>query len=161
MRYVKFVGLLMIIVCVLLGCSSDISEDWKDVIIDGSGTLSVPYNWQCFEEQGYTYIVDSNGTPMMVQSYSFAGIDDGSEGVAESNKYAENVQSIKLLTSAVLSNGAIYGKMFISCNGKTHERFYIDITGEVSMQFIVWSESIDEKMVKTIAKSYEPEGPWD
>lgn len=89
----------------------------------------------------------------MIQSYSFAGIEDGSEGVVESNKYIENIQSIKLLTSTGLSNGATYGN--------NYERFYIDITVEVPMQFIVWSDSIDEKMVKNIAKSYVAEGYED
>lgn len=161
MRYVKFVGLLMIIVCLLLGCSSDVNPDWEDVIIYGSGSISMPSDWRCFEEQGYTYIVDNNNIPMMIQSYSFAGIEDGSEGEAESNKYAENFQSIKVLTSTGLSNGATYGKMLVSCNGNNYERFYIDITVEVPMQFIVWSDSIDEKMVKNIAKSYVAEGYED
>ena len=66
MRYVKFVGLLMIIVCLLLGCSSDVNQDWEDVIIYGSGSISMPSDWRCFEEQGYTYIVDSHDTPLYI-----------------------------------------------------------------------------------------------
>lgn len=154
MRNIKFGALLIMIACFFIGCTSNVSDDWQTVSFSGFGTLKIPSEWRCYEEQDYIYIVDSNDVPIMIQSYSYASILDNEAGIVESNKYVDSIQCIQSLTDTGLSNGITYGKILISYDGEQREVFYLEIVDDTCLQLLILDKSLDEAMVRKIAKTY-------
>ncbi len=92
----------------------------------------------------------------MIQTHSYAGIEDNEVGIEEKNDYF-NVQVLKTLSSSVYSNGAIYGKNLLLQNGEKKEKYYLQIGYEELVEFIIWDDTIDLESIKKIAKTFIPE----
>ncbi len=147
---------MLILVFVFSGCNLYNYDGWQNVEIENCGTFSIPGNWSYFIEDDKYHFVDENSNPMMIQTYSFAGFDENEQGQKESNAFFEEVQCLQTLSSAVLSNGSIYGKVQMLCNGQESEKFYINLDTEdgSAILFIFWDNSIDKDMVEKIANSF-------
>ncbi len=146
-----------LILCVVLasaGCSNATTKNWQTISIPGCGTMKIPEDWQMFEEDDRIYIVDADDRPIMIQTLSYCGSKDGQQGPAESNAYFENVTPMKYLSSAVLSNCAVYGEMLVSYEGTQSTKLFLDVGYDPSIEFIVWDETVDMDMLVTIAETF-------
>ncbi len=139
--------LLILTIFILCGCSSD-TDDWKTVNIEKCGTFKIPNDWDYYVEDEIIYIM-KNDIPMMI-SYDRSG-------EIQSNSYFSDFKYIDLLESAVLSNSAYYGKAKYYHSGKEIERYYLDLSAETesgSVDFIIWNEEIDKKLLIKIAETF-------
>ena len=136
---------------VIFECGS--VKGWQTISLPQAGTMQIPPEWHCYEENDYVYIADENDTLIMFQDFD---TEEDSE-IAESYKFLKDIQYHDLVEGigTGFSNGASYGKMLISCEGTEYEKYYIQIVDDKFIKLIVWSESIDEKTVEKIAKTYE------
>ena len=144
---------LIIIVC--LCAHNNYYNGWKIIDIDSYGTLKIPDEWTAFEEDGKIYILNDKLEPAMIQTFSISGMDDNEEGIVESNKYFDEIINVKTLSSAVLSNGAIYGETLIKKNNTEFKHYYIEIGYEKAITLIIWDTSLSKDVVRKIANSFE------
>lgn len=149
---------LFIISCTA-GCDEYDYDGWQTIYIEDYGTLKIPSDWKSYVEDDYLYIVDANDNPIMIQTYSYCGYNAGEEGKVESNKFVENFQCVKGLSSNALSNSTTYGKVEILQGSEKSEHYFLALNVVVNntlyMKLIVWDPSIDEDMVQKIAASFD------
>jgi hypothetical protein len=139
------------------GCASDQYSGWQTINITGCGELKIPDEWIYYESNGLIYITDSNQTPIMIESRSYPNVATGTPGSTESNDFFENVTNLKYLAGVGLSNGAYYGKVLVGKGSMQSEHYCLDIGYDRTVQLVFWAETIDEAMVKRIAKSFVSE----
>lgn len=144
--------LILCIVLFAVGCSRASTRHWQTIYLPECGTLKIPEDWRMFEKDDRIYIVDADDQPVMIQVLSWCGIDDDQQGVAESNAYFEDVIPMKCLSSAVFSNSAAYGEVLVSCENIQSTKLFLDLPP--SEMFIVWDETVDLDMLRTIAKTF-------
>lgn len=141
--------ILLFLLCFLAfgveGCASE-PEDWQTVTLD-SGTIKFPDDWRVTIEDGLFYVYDEFDSPVMIEA---TPVED-----VKTNKYYESYALEEIITSAGLSNGAIYGSQKVTCDGKNSEKLFLDFGfDETRNIFIVWDESFTKDMLKKIAKTY-------
>lgn len=137
----------LVFAIIMCGCYSN-TDDWKTVTIEKCGTFKIPNDWDYYVEDEIIYIM-KNDVPMMI-SY------DRSKEI-QSNAYFSDFKYIDLLESAVLSNSAFYGKAKYYYSGNEIERYYLDLSAETeigSVDFIIWNEEIDKKLLIEIAETF-------
>lgn len=144
--------LLLSLIMSVFGCSER-SKESRKVEIKECGTFEVSMDWNLYENDVYTYIVNSESKPIMIQTFSFSGIDDNQQGKSESNDFFA-VQNLKTISSQVLSNGAVFGKAILLKNEIQVERLFLEIGCERRAMFIVWDESIDLVSLEEIASTF-------
>ena len=152
MKKVLFFFLTLSIVFSTVGCSRASTRHWQTIYLPECGTLKIPEDWRMFEKDDRIYIVDADDQPVMIQVLSWCGIEDGEQGIAESNAYFEDVIPMKCLSSAVFSNSAAYGEVLVSCENIQSTKLFLDLPP--SEMFIVWDETVDMEMLITIAKTF-------
>ena len=130
---------------ILCGCSSD-TDDRRELTIAGCGTVKIPATWNAFEKDGIVYVTE-NDTPIMITTKC--------SGEKESNMYYKDYIYVDFISSAVLSNGVIYGKCKCIYNDRTVELYYLDLNSNVC--FLVWNQSIDKDTIVKIAKTFAEE----
>lgn len=147
-----------VLVCVLIfgaaGCASYNYDGWNDLAIDSCGTLKIPPNWQTYIVDDLLYIVDENKKPVMIQTHSHAGIEDGDFGEVESNAFFEEVRCLKFVSGEVFSNGAFYGRVTVEKNGMQSQQYILEFEGATRVSIVVWDDTIEDELVKKIAKSF-------
>ena len=128
-------------------------EGWQTISLPQAGTMQIPPEWHCYEENDYVYIVDENDTLIMFQDFD---TEEGDSEIAESYKFLKDIKYHDFVEDigSGFSNGASYGKMLISCEGTEYEKYYIQIVDDKFIKLIVWTDSIDEETVAKIAKTY-------
>lgn len=136
---------------VILGCSHSPTDSWKTICIPECGTLKVPEDWYMFEKDDLIYIVDADDHPIMIETHSYCGIDDGQQGPTESNAYFKNITPMKYLSSAILSNSASYGELLVSYEGTQSSKLFLSAD---LIKFIVWDETVDMEMLLKIAETF-------
>ncbi len=154
MKKVLYFILTLSIVFAIVGCSRGPTKDWQTINFPECGTLKIPEDWRMFVQDDRAYIVDADDRPIMIQTLSYCGSKDGQQGPAESNAYFENVTPMKYLSSAVLSNCAVYGEMLVSYEGTQSTKLFLDVGYDPSIEFIVWDETVDMDMLVTIAETF-------
>lgn len=131
----------------LCGCSSE-TDDWKILNIEECGTIQIPNDWEYSFRDGIIYIT-SNEKPIMI-SYERTG-------KSETNYFFSNFKYVDISTSAVLSNGAIYGKAKYYYLDNEIERYYLNLgetkNGEL-VEFLVWDKDMNEQLLLKIAKTF-------
>jgi hypothetical protein len=148
----KIFGLIIVICIVfsLAGCSSQ-TKNWQLIEFSDYGTMKIPSEWSCFVQDGIYYIMNGE-SPVMI-SYRGRGI-----GEKESNLYFDDFQYIDFVTSAVLSNGPIYGKAKYQYNNAEIERYYLNLgekpNGDIELDFIVWDTKVEKDLLIDIAKTF-------
>lgn len=161
MRKIYFVIIsLCLSLLIICGCTKKDTE-LKLVGIGAYITMEVPSDWTYCEQDGFIYFVDSQANPVMMETKSFAGIVENAHGELENNPFF-SVQNIREISSEVFSNGVIVGKTQVKRNEQLLERPYLAITfiGAPNMLFIVWSDSVDSKLLKRMAKSVINNTPY-
>lgn len=151
------IKLLCAIIIVFTACSTSQYDGWKTINIDNCGALKIPEEWLFYEENGFIYFTDVDANPIMIQTFSYSGIDENQHGKEESNKFFSKVINIKTLTSAVLSNGAIYGKALVEKDDCESEKYYLELGYERKILLIIWEETLNDELVKKIARSFVAE----
>ena len=139
--------IITILVLILCGCSSE-TDGWKTIYIPKCGTIKIPAEWDYYVENETMYIM-KNESPIMI-SYQRTG-------ETESNSYFSSFRYIDTITSAVLSNSAIYGKAKYSYLDDEIERYYLYLSSphdDVYIEFVVWDEEIDKDFLVKIAKTF-------
>lgn len=143
-RCFLFVIALTLLLC---GCFSE-TDDWKILNIEGCGTFRIPNYWE-YSFQDEAIYITSNEKPIMI-SYERTG-------KSESNSFFSDFKYVDISTSAVLSNGAIYGKAKYSYMDKEIERYYLNF-GETKdgqlIEFLVWDKDVNEELLIKIAKTF-------
>lgn len=153
MKRIMVVIFILTAVLSFPGCSFSEYEGWQTVNIDDCGGIKIPGEWVYYEHDGLIYITDAGQNPIMIQTNSYCGINKN-PGITESNVFFESVTSLQLLSSAVYSNGAVYGKMLMQ-NGDTRtENYYLSIGYDRNVDLVVWDERVDIVTVKLIAQSF-------
>ena len=156
-------GFLILVIFVLFVLKSFFPErfenysDWKTVVINDCGSFKIPNEWELCEQNENFYIADKKSNPIFIQSYSYAMYEDSLEyepGKEETNKFFNKLVNIKLLESAILSNGATYGKTLVLKDGEESERLYLDIGYNMNVLFIVWDDKVNSELLKKIAMSF-------
>lgn len=153
----RIIALIIVLGCILAnaGCSYIHNYDgWQTVTIDSCGTVKLPSDWVVYEKDGLLYVVDEEQTPIMIQSNSYAGIEDGDEGETEANDYYKEVKCIKTLSSAYFSNSAGFGTVLVEKDGIQSEQLFLELGAVPYVQMIIWDDTVDEKLVKKIALSF-------
>ena len=110
-----------------------------------------------YAQNGFLYITGKDLKPIMIQSFSHAGIEDNEQGEEESNDFFDKLINIKILDSAILSNGVTYGKTRVAKDGMESENYFLEIGHEGYtrvVQFIVWDETINLKLIRKISISF-------
>lgn len=145
----KVFAVILVLIMFLSACSSK-TEDWKIVNIKNCGTIKIPNEWDSFVQDDVIYIMQDENPKMISYMRSEQN---------ESNAYFSNFKYIEMITSAVLSNNAIYGKAKYLYLDKEIERFYLDLGGTTGewIEFLVWDETVSEKLLISIAKTFVTE----
>ena len=65
-----------------------------------------------------------------------------------------DITNLRHLTSAVFSNGAIYGTYLTEHQGQQSERLYLSIGYDRSITLLVWDDTMSESMLKTVAQTF-------
>lgn len=149
--------LLIAIIIVILICScSNKYKGWQTIDIEKCGTLKIPNEWSCIEENGLLYFLDENMELIAFQTESrtVAYVEEQQYGELESNKYFDEVQNLALLSSCMYGNGACQGKHLLKIDGEQHTRYYIKFGYDRSILMIFWDESITEDLTIKIANSF-------
>ena len=137
--------IITILVLILCGCSSE-TDGWKTIYIPKCGTIKIPAEWDYYVENETMYIM-KNESPIMI-SYQRTG-------ETESNSYFSSFRYIDTITSAVLSNSAIYGKAKYSYLDDEIERYFLNLGSiKEEYEFLVWNEEIDKELLVKIAKTF-------
>jgi hypothetical protein len=162
----KIVGtgiILVIVFCLCAGCFPHYDyTGWKTVEIGDCGTIQIPKEWIVSEKDGLIYITDKElseegCSAYFIQSHSYAGTHIGDEDIKESNAFSANLQNMQVTESAVLSNGAVYGKALYSINGTDRELCYLDFSRyHTRVRLVAWSDLISEDTRIKIASSFIP-----
>ena len=140
----------ILIVSLLLLCSCNLdTKNWKKVYIQNCGTLKIPNEWTFFIENDIMYITEEE-KPIMISCKR--------SGDNESNLYFNDYQYVEFISSAVLSNGPIYGRAKYIYKNNTIELYYLDLgptrnDGEL-IEFVVWDEGISEEFLIKLAKTF-------
>ncbi len=153
-RILILVLTLSLLLPVLTGCIDAKTLRWQKVALENCGTLKLPPDWVCYKKDGLVYILDGSQRPVMIQTQCWAD-PDGNHADPESNDFYQNVTNLRILTSAVFSNGAIYGTYLTEHNGSTSTKYYLHIGYPSIIRLLVWDKTIDEEMLITIAKTFE------
>ena len=150
MKRVMFLFMCIILTVIVCGCSPD-TDEWETIFIENCGSFKIPDEWDCFFEDDIIYIVN-NQKPVMI-SYQRTG-------ELESNSYFTDFRHMNTVTSACLSNGAIYGKSKYFYSGMEIERLYLDF-GETTegkwIEFLVWDEDVTKELIVKIAGTFVSE----
>lgn len=146
--------ILSFLLPVLAGCSAVKTLSWQTVEIPNCGTLKLPADWIYYEKDGLIYILDHTKKPVMIETNSSPGVDDRTPGETETNDFFTGVTNLRSLSSTVISNGAIYGTFLTDFSGKASEKLFLNIGYDRTVTLLVWDETMDEKMLKTIAFTF-------
>lgn len=137
--------IITILVLILCGCSSE-TDGWKTIYIPKCGTIKIPPEWDYYVENETMYIM-KNESPIMI-SYNITE-------ETYSNSYFSDFRYIDTITSAVLSNSAIYGKAKYSYLDDEIERYFLNLGSiKEEYEFLVWNEEIDKELLVKIAKTF-------
>lgn len=157
----KIVSIILVIVlCVgLFGCNSATSN-WTSININ-CGTIKVPENWAVSYYEDLMYFYDKNADDKenicMFQSNSYGGLKDDAHytvGLVEANAFSSEFQNLYIISSCIISNGAIYGEAMTSVDGIERKMRFLDFSyNENDIQFFVSSDVSDE-IFKEIAESF-------
>jgi hypothetical protein len=152
----RIIAFVFVLICIfqIAGCSLYNYDGWKTIHVDSCGTVKLPSEWLVYEKDGLLYVVDEEENPIMIQSKSYAGIKDDDMGQTEANEYFQEVTCVKTLSSAYYSNSAGYGVVLVEKNGVQSEQLFLDLGAYPYVQMIIWDDTVDEKLVKKIAKSF-------
>lgn len=154
MKLLIAVLLVILVICSMVGCSRYNYEGWKEISIRNIGTLKIPSEWACYEEDGKLYFVDENQIPAMIETHSYcSGFEGDSPGDVDSNRFFDNYRCLRHISSTVFSNGAVYGEYLIEINSNQHQYYFLDLGGEETISLIIWDDTIDIEFVKKIAWS--------
>ena len=152
--------LLIVIIAILTGCNQQYSN-WRQIAIEHSGVISVPPDWKVYLYENNIYFSNKSLEENNYTIYAFQY--DGYKnygGIASQSLFAELSEG-ECINSTVLSNGAEWGRRKYSYHNKEIERYFLTLYygAEYSngIVFVVWDDSITEKTVKEIAKSYRYE----
>lgn len=111
--------------------------------------MKIPDEWNFFVEDGIMYITDGEN-PIMISCKR--------TGENESNLYIKDYKYVKFISSAVLSNGVIYGKAKYLYKNTTIELYYLDLgcthNDEELVEFVVWNQEISEGFLISLAKNF-------
>ena len=137
-------------ISVLLGCGcKSNTENWQKIHIENCGTLKIPPEWNFFTEDGVMYIMDGE-KPIMITCKR--------TGESESNLYYNDYKYVGFITSAVFSNGVIYGKAEYLYNNNYIELYYLDLgsirSDAETIEFAVWDQGMSEELLISIARSF-------
>ena len=156
----KIVCILLLLSLSLCGCLPEypreykLPANWKDVFVEGWGTFAVPATWEYSVEDGIMCFT-KNGKPVMISYEEFKG--------EEFITYSSDFEYIDTITSAIFSNGAVYGRKEYLYQGKKIERCFLEVeNGEIeyhTMHFIIWDTSVTMKTVEKMAQLFEPAYP--
>jgi len=132
---------------------------WKTVYITGFGAIKVPRAWIVTENDNIIFFTDKL---IDEEGYKIYLISDkqGNNGENISHyKYFENVEYLELIRGAIFSIGSHYNLKTFNINGKIEEKFDICLkaSGYRSIYFLAWDNSIDERLIRKITKSYWPD----
>ena len=137
--------IITILVLILCGCSSE-TDGWKTIYIPKCGTIKIPPEWDYYVENETMYIM-KNESPIMI-SYNITE-------ETHSNSYFSDFRYIDTITSAGLSNSAIYGKAKYSYLDDEIERYFLNLGSiKEEYEFLVWNEEIDKELLVKIAKTF-------
>lgn len=145
--------ILMFALLMTCGCA-DATKTWTTAELGNCGTIKLPEDWTIEQKNDRYYIFNDDSSLVMAQSFSYCGIEDYQKGVPESNDYY-TIQNLKYLTSAVLSNGAIYGTIRSIKDGTECEMLFLEFAyhGDTIM-FVVDNTKIDIDYLKQIANTF-------
>lgn len=149
-----FIVIFSLVLPILVGCSAINTSGWQTIEIPNCGTLQLPADWSYYEKDGLVYILDHAQNPVMIQTKSYPDVDGRIPGATESNDFFTEVTNLQILTSAVFSNGAIYGTYLTEHNGNQSEKLFLSIGYIRTIDLLVWDETMDEEMLKTIANTF-------
>lgn len=136
------------------GCSAYDYDGWVSLSIDSCGTLKIPAEWTSYEKDGFLYIVDEEKKPIMIETHSYSGPEKNDQGATETNDFYGSLTNLRILSSAVLSNGAIYGKVLMKRGELQTQNFFLELGSSRRILLIIWDDTIDENMVTKIAASF-------
>ena len=136
---------LSLTLLLLIGCASD-TADWKQINIEDCGTIKIPSQWDVVVEDDIIYITE-NEKPIMITTKR--------SGERESNLYYKDYVYVDFISSAVLSNGVIYGRCKCIYDNKTVEMYYLSL--DSGIVFLVWNQEITKDTVVKIAKTFVEE----
>lgn len=160
MKKLLAIILAMALSAALFGCNFG-TVGWRSVDIE-SGTIRVPKDWTLSYDNDLMYFYcgndDSKDNVVAFQSNSFGDFKentDKTEGIVESNAFSNQFQCLYTISSAVISNSAIYGEAMVSVDGTEYKMRYIDVSFyENYVQFFVRNDMVEEDTFMKIAKSY-------
>lgn len=155
-RLIHSMGWILILSLLMTCGCSDATKNWSTADLGNCGTIKLPDNWTIEQKNDRYYIFNDDSSLVMAQSFSYCGIEDNQEGQPESNNYY-TIQNLKCLTSAVLSNGAIYGTFKSIKDGAECEMLFLELgyDGDTIL-FVVDSSKIDIDYLKQIANTFVP-----
>lgn len=153
-KSVIFACILSLLVPILSGCVQWETRGWQTVEIQDCGTLRLPSDWTCYEKGGLIYIVNHARRPVMIETTSSPSADGRIPGDTEANDFFADITNLRHLTSAVFSNGAIYGTYLTEHQGQQSEKLYLNIGYDRSITLLVWDDTMSESMLKTVAQTF-------
>lgn len=140
--------LVVVCICYMFGCPEK-HTDWQTVYFIDCGTMKIPPEWQMISEEGRIYILNQEGNPVLIQYHG--------TGEPETCRYFSDMKYVDFITSAGLSNSAIYGREIYLCGNQKKEYLYVDLLGDSSIHFIVWDENLSQKELIDIASTFDVE----
>lgn len=148
-KNIFFIGILAAFCTWLLGCGNE-QADWQKVDLGACGEMKIPGQWQYYTQDDILYMLDENSEPVMIECETHEFYMFGT-----SNKIFSDFRYENFVSSAGLSNSAIYGKEGIIHQGVEKEVLYLTVgVGNNEKHFIVWDETLSEEELEEIAQTY-------
>lgn len=138
MKKKKVVLIVLLSLCAIIGlCIVFYHKGWKRVEITDVGSLVVPTDWQCCEEDERKIFCDEYGNVVMeeVPPKMFCVFDDDAH-----------------IEGVLYYNSAYWWKCAVTIDGVLNEYYCLDLGGDINL--IIYDEDVTKNDVIRMAKSF-------
>ena len=147
---------ILLMVLLVSGCSNEY-EKWKEIDVPNVGSLKIPQEWEYNENGDIIYFSDKKISDSSEYNIYFIGIICNQGQIEPLYKHIDkNMKYEKLISSETLSNSAIIGKNEYLINGKTSQKFFLDLySSNKQLYIIAFDDYVDYEIIKKVGNSYK------
>lgn len=151
--------LIMILVFSLSGCSGQY-EGWKEIELQGYGSIKVPEGWVCHIQDNEIYFVDEGVTEFSEENVHLGGYISGANNSHTSSEVFPEIEKVESKKGEVYSNSAYRGIKKYYIQGEWREKGHIEIyvsRQDEKIYMIAWDDTVSYDDLGKIAKSFTEE----
>ena len=146
----------MILVFSLSGCSGQY-EGWKEIELQGYGSIKVPEGWVCHIQDNEIYFVDEGVTEFSEENVHLGGYIYDTHNSHTPSKVFPEIEKVESTKGQVYSNSAYRGIKKYYMQGEWYEKGHIEIYAsklDKEIYMITWDDTVSYDDLGKIAKSF-------